>query len=450
MLEFRYSGPRWPRMNVLRSITEFCFGCFLVVLIFIASACRSAGGINEGPTSTPPPDIQAAIQVFRDLSPTVPSKHEDAIVEVWNSLSRDYIEKDDLDPNFLSKAAIEAMVEAQGSAQGDLNPDVMVQAAVEAMLETLEDPYTSYLDPDEYKRYEENSEGKFEGIGAYVDLIDGRITITAPIPNTPAAKAGIQPGDVILEVNGISTKGWSLIESIIQIRGPKGTKVRLLVQHPDTNGTTLVEITRDVIETTSMHWKILRTGIAYIEISMFAENTDEALTDALQTINKENPAGIILDLRNNLGGLLSTTVNIASHFLEDGLVLYSINGDGDRTDYEVKSGGLAHNTPLVVLINQFSASASEVLSGTLQDHDRAILIGTSTFGKGSVNLPVSLSNGGGLYFTIGRWYSPNGHLIEGDGLEPDITVEASLRPSEDRQLEAAIEYLSDQINVASP
>ena len=399
--------------------------------------------------SYPPADIDAVVQLWSSLSQTTPSPEENTIVEVWNNLSQDFVEKDKLDARALSQAAIEAMLEVQENGQDKLDPDVLSQVAIEAMLEVLGDPYTTYLDPDAFTRYVDNSDGKFEGIGAYVDLVDGHITITAPIPDTPAEKAGIQPGDVVLEVDGMSTEGWSLIESIIHIRGPKGTPVHLLVQREDTPDPTLIEIIRGVIQIESVRWEMLPGGIAHLEIITFAENTDEAVADALKEIENQDAQGIILDVRNNLGGLLSTTINMASQFLKDGLVLYSIDGNGNRTDYKVKSGGLALDIPLVVLVNQFSASASEVLSGALQDHERAILIGTSSFGKGSVNLPKSLSDGSGLYFTIGRWYSPNGNLIEGTGLEPDIWVEAGDTDNKDTQLERALEYLGARIGATS-
>ena len=437
-------------MNHMRSRPTFYLAILLLALTAVGTACGALGVASDPPTPTPPADIEAVVQLWSRLSQTTPTPEENTIVEVWNNLTQDFVEKDDLDASALSRAAIDAMLAVLGDdGQDTLDPDVLSQVAIEAMLQALGDPYTTYFNPDEFTRYLDNSEGKFEGIGAFVDLVDGRITITAPIPDTPAERAGIQPGDVILEVDGMSTEGWSLIESIIHIRGPRGTPVLLLVRREDSPNPTLIEIVRDVIQIESVGWEMLPGNIAYLEISTFADNTDEAVADALKEIEKQGARGIILDVRNNLGGLLSTTVNLASQFLTDGLVLYSVDGDGNRTDYEVKSDGLAPDIPLVVLVNQLSASASEVLSGALQDHERAILIGTSTFGKGSVNLPKRLSDGAGLYFTIGRWYSPDGHLIEGEGLEPDIRVEAGSTDDEDPQLDRALEYLGAQIGAAS-
>ena len=471
MLELSYSRLDDPMMNRMCSKSICILAFMLMALTAIGTACGTFGGASNPPTPTPPADIAAVVQLWSSLSQTTTSPEENTIVEVWNSLSQDFVEKGDLDAYALSQAAIDAMLEVQGDGENKLNPEVLSQVAIEAMLETLGDPYTSYLDPDEYKLYAEDSQGKFQGIGARVDLVDSRLTIIEPLPNTPAERAGIEAGDMILEVDGVSTEGWRLIESVIKIRGPEGTSVRLLIQRQNVPEPVLVEIVRSVIQLDSLRWEMLPGKVAYVGITSFADNTDEILADALKEIKKLDAQGIILDVRNNLGGFLSTTVNVASQFLKDGLVLYSIDGDGDKTDYVVKPGGLAQDIPLVVLVNQFSASGSEVLSGALQDHERAILIGTTTFGKGSVNLPKRLSNGSGLYFTIGRWYSPNGRLIEGDGLEPDIFVRAGciddenpqleITPEpgvqvrvgctdgEDPQLERALDYLEAQVSATS-
>lgn len=436
-------------MNRMRPRPTLLLTTLLLALTTVMVACGAIGVAPNPHTPTPPAEIEDVTELWSKLSQATTSPEENIIVEVWNNLSQEFVEKDMMDASALSRAAIEALLEVQQDGQDQMDPDVLSEVAIEAMLKALGDPYTTYLNPNEYKRYVENSEGKFEGIGAYVDLIDGHITITAAIPHTPADRAGVLPGDVVLEVDGVSTKGWSLIESIIHIRGAKGTPVLLLVQRDDSPNPTLIEIIRDVIQMESVRWEMLPGNIAYIEISTFAENTDEAVAEALREIEMQDAEGMILDVRNNLGGLLSTTVNTASQFLKDGLVLYSVDGDGTRTDYEVKSGGLALDIPLALLVNQFSASASEVLSGALQSHERAILIGTTTYGKGSVNIPKSLSNGASLYFTIGRWYSPNGRLIEGEGLEPDVLVETGGSGDEDPQLEMALEYLNTQIATTS-
>jgi carboxyl-terminal processing protease len=436
-------------MNRTLSKSTFFLAILLMASMAIGVACGSLGAASNPITPTPPADIDAVVEIWERLSQTTASPESNTIVEVWNSLSEDFVEKDDLDSQSLSQTAIDAMLEYQSDSQDRPDPELLAQAAIEGMLDALGDPYTSFLDPDEYALYTEDSQGKFEGIGARVDLVNSRLTIIEPMPNSPAERAGIQPGDVILEVDDASTEGWSLIESVIRIRGAEGSTVRLLVQHQNAVEPVVIEIVRSVIQLESISWEMLPGEIAYVKLSTFADNTDEILADTLKEMGELGAQGMILDLRNNGGGFLSTTVNIASQFLTDGLVLYAVDGDGHRTDYQVKSNGLAQDIPLVVLVNRFSASASEVLSGALQDHERAILVGTTTFGKGSVNLPKRLNNGSGLYFTVGRWYSPEGRLIEGEGLEPDIRVEAGDIEDEDPQLERALEYLETQVAAMS-
>ena len=280
-----------------------------------------------------------------------------------------------------------------------------------------------------------------------MELSDSKLTIVEPIPGTPAFKAGIEAGDVILAVNGESTLGWSLLESVTKIRGPKGTRVDLLIQRTGILEPFQVEITRSSINDESVTMKMTEEDFAYIKISCFCDDTDEELENILTLVSNENPVGVVLDLRNNLGGLLSTTVNIADLFLGKEIVLYAIDGDGNRTDYFTESDSQI-DLPMVVLVNEFSASASEVLSGAFQDHDRAEIVGTKTFGKGSVNLPKKLSDQSALYYSIARWYSPDGNMIEGKGIKPDFTVEAiqEKNPEKDLQLETALKRLTFLIN----
>ncbi|MBF8268079.1 MAG: hypothetical protein HW388_1587, partial [Dehalococcoidia bacterium] len=357
--------------------------------------------------------------------------------------------KDNLDAATLSKAAIDAMYDAAKDSGDSLSADILTEAAIDGMLKALGDPYSAYLSPHEYDMTMGDIEGQFEGIGAVVGLREGRIIIVAPLPDTPAEREGILPGDVILEVDGASTEGWSLTETVLKIRGLKGTTVRLRVQHENAPESTYVDIVRGVIKLESVQWRMLPGGIAYVSISGFTESTNESLADALGEMKEQGAVGMVLDLRDNPGGLLSTTVEVASQFLREGLVLYSIDGDGKRVDYPVEKGGSTPDTPLVVLVNGLSASGSEVLAAALQDHGRAVLIGTTTFGKGSVNTPKLLGNGSGLFFTIARWYSPDGRLIEGKGLEPDIWVEEEPDGDRDPALEKALEHLGALVAAGS-
>ncbi|MDE2860795.1 MAG: S41 family peptidase [Chloroflexota bacterium] len=401
------------------------------------------------PTPTPPADISAVVDVWEQLSGADASTDHNAIVEVWNTLDSCFVERETLDVEALGAAAIDAMT-SQATVLDQPDSEHLSLVAIEAMLDVVDDPYTTFFTPDEYALYSEDSEGKFGGIGATVGLKDERITITAPLPDTPAERAGIRPGDVILAVDGESTEGWTVTESVLRIRGPEGTPVRLRVLHEGAEEPVEIEIVRGTIEITSVEWRLLPDGIAHVEISSFSSNTDEQMTATIEKAIEMGVRAMILDLRNNPGGLLSTTVNIASQFLVDGLVLYSVDGNDHRIEYEVRPDGLAPDIPLVVLVNNGSASGSEVLAGALRDHDRAVLIGENTFGKGSVNLPHNLVDGSGLYCTIGRWYSPDGHLIEGEGLAPDIEVEPGTDEDQDLQLDRAVEYLQSQVAAGAP
>ena len=216
--------------------------------------------------------------------------------------------------------------------------------------------------------------------------------------------------------------------------------------HLNTTDPELIAITRGVIPLNSVRLEMLEGGIGYLRLSSFSGTTNGELEDAIERFDSSNGTGLVLDLRNNPGGLVSAVVAVASQFLDDGLVLYQIDARGRRTDWEVKSGGIAHDVPLVVLVNEFSASASEVLSGALRDHDRAEIVGTTTFGKGSVSRLKALSDGGGLYYSYGRWYTPNDRLIEGNGIVPDIVVPQGLGAQGDLQLEKALESLSDVVS----
>ena len=343
------------------------------------------------------------------------------LAEVWQLLEREHVDGKDLDGQVLSDGAIRGMLQALG------------------------DPYAAYLRPDQYAVESQDIQGFFEGIGAEVGMRDGRITILAPLPGAPAEKAGILPGDIILEIDGGGTQGLSLLEAVRLIRGPKGTSVELLVLHLNDADPVLIAIARGVIPLTSVRLEILESGIGYLRLSSFSGTTNGELEEALERFKASGGDRFVLDLRNNPGGLVSAVVDVASQFLDEGLVLYQIDARGRRTDWEVKSGGNAHDIPMVVLVNEFSASASEVLSGALRDHDRAEIVGTTTFGKGSVNNLWQLDDGSGVNFTVARWYTPSGDQIEGDGIDPDFLAETPVNGDHDTQLERAIEILNESI-----
>jgi len=327
------------------------------------------------------------------------------VQEVWNILFRDYVEPDRLDSTALSRAAIDGI------------------------LKELNDPYTSYLNANDFKLGMSSLEGTFQGIGAHVTVKDGRLTVIAPIAGSPAEKAGIRPGDAILKVDGVATDNLSLAEAVLKIRGQEGTPVTLLIQHEGEADPVEIVIIRARVEISSVSGE-MRGDIAYIQITEFSENTDEELLSVLEALTP-NARGIVLDLRSNPGGLLDTVVEIASHFLKDGTVVMVRDNDQTITTLNVRKVAFTTDLPMVVLVDSHSASGSEVLSGALQDRHRALIAGTTTFGKGSVNILRQLSDGSGLYVTTARWLTPDGRLIEGQGIVPDeeltVTGEDAIR-----------------------
>ena len=340
---------------------------------------------------------------------------------------------------------VRGLLQREHFSRDSLDDEELSRGAVKGLLEALDDPYATYVEPEQHELDSQDFQGFFQGIGAEVTLRNGRFTIVTPLPDTPAEKAGLRPGDVILEINGESTDGISLQEAVSKIRGPVGESVDLVILRITGGEPIDITIVRDTIKVESVRLAMLVGRIARLTVSSFSGNTEQELAKALESLKRLEARGIILDLRNNPGGLLTAVVETTSHFLEDGLVLYEVDGNGRQKDWHVRSGGLARDIPLVVLVNGGSASGSEVMAGAIKDAGRAPIVGTKTFGKGSVNTLRTLSDGAGLYFTIARWYTPNGTLIEGEGLEPDIEVENPEDGSEDLQLDRAIELLEAEV-----
>ena len=301
----------------------------------------------------------------------------------------------------------------------DLSVAEFQESAIRGLIEVLEDPYSAYLTQQQFGMAADFS-GQFDGIGAQVSRQNEQIVIVAPIEGSPAERAGIRAGDVVVGINGESLIGKSLTEAVLKIRGPKGTPVTISVIHLGDTTQADITIVRDSITIPSVTSRMEEPGIGYVRIISFVDPTGRQLREALEELLDQGAEGLVLDLRNNGGGLVSAAVEVTSQFVSDGLVLRSVDPDGRKTEFKVQSGGLAREIPLVVLVNGFTASAAEIVSGALQDHDRAILVGETTFGKGSVNLFTGLEDGSGLVITIARWLTPNGRLIEGNGLAPDV------------------------------
>ncbi len=317
-----------------------------------------------------------------------------------------------------------------------LNTANMTRSAIEGIIDTLNDPYTAYFTNEEYRYFTESLQGEYVGIGAIVTLKEGNLTIVAPIPGSPAEKAGIKADDIILEIDGEPTAGLALDIAVSKIKGPEDTIVRLLIQRASEAQPLLIEITRSKVELPSVTYK-LQENIACISIFQFTQHTDTELIKVLQQIEQDNAKGIVFDLRNNGGGLLDVAVAVASHFLTSGIVVTTRESEGEITEYKVDTNSLHTELPMVLLVNENTASASEVVAGALQDYGRAIIAGNTTYGKGSASVVFTLDDGSALNVTIARWLTPNGRLIEGKGIEPDIKLELT----GDDAVQWAVNYL---------
>ena len=331
-----------------------------------------------------------------------------------------------------------------------LEPKRLSDGAIRGMLEALEDPHASYLSAEQHSREQEGYRGYFEGIGAQVTLTEAGLTVIAPIPGAPAEEAGIRAGDLILAVDGADIDGLTLIESVNLIRGPGGTEVTLLVRHVGDFQDVNITVTRGRIPIESTAFRMLDDGIGHLWVYSFSNTTEDEVRRALDELEEVGGRGLILDLRNNPGGLLASVISVTDLFLDSGTILYEIDAEGDRSDYEAARRGPATDVPLVVIVNQFSASASEIMAGAIQTSGRATVVGTSTFGKGSVNIARELSDGSAIYFTIRRWYLSDGTQIEGEGVTPDIEVESEahplpIDPEQDAALQRAFDVLEEQI-----
>jgi carboxyl-terminal processing protease len=339
-----------------------------------------------------------------------------------------------------------------------LDPKKMFYGAIKGLVASLDDPYTFFLTPEENKQSKDDLGGKFEGIGAQLGLKDNRIVIIAPLKDSPAEKAGIRAGDYVIKVDKQSVKGWTLMQVVSKIRGPKGTKVLLTL---DRNGKEYsVEITRNqiIVKSVELTYEV-KNGcksdckkIAYLKINQFGENTNNEWNTAVEEIvskwKSKEIYGLVLDVRDNPGGYLDSAVYLASEFIPLGkLVVKQESSSSESRKYYVERDGQLLNIPMTVLINKGSASASEILSGALRDYNRAQLIGEKSFGKGSVQEALDLKNGAGLHVTVAKWILPKGDWINSKGIEPQIKVENiikegnTLTKETDKQLEKAIEVV---------
>jgi carboxyl-terminal processing protease len=321
----------------------------------------------------------------------------------------------------------------------------LMRGAISGMLQSLGDAHTAYMTPDEYTQANTALGGEYEGIGAIVDITGDYLKIVSPMPDSPAEKAGIKVGDLIIAVDGQDMTGVDGQLVLKKVKGPAGTQVTLTIQRAGTDQPIDITVTRAKITQSSVSYKMLDSGIAYVALSTFGDNSTKDLKAALKDLMSQNPKGLVFDLRYNGGGYLNTAVEVTSQFINSGYVLFEQYGDGTRTEFEALKGGLALDIPMVVLVNEGSASASEITAGALQDAGRAKLVGVTTYGKGTVQDWRALQdNQGAVRITIARWLTPKERQINGTGLTPDVEVkmtDADITAGRDPQLDKAVELL---------
>ena len=389
-----------------------------------AEAAESATAV-PGPSATPIPTTEVVIEPATTIEPAtrlpVQLKIEDLelIEEVWGIIDNEF----------------------DGSLPSE---DDVIYNAIRGSLEVLDDDFTRFVPPDVAKRSREQLEGGFEGIGAFVDLSeDGYLIITLPIAGQPADIAGLRTGDTVTHVDGRSVRGKLMEEIITEVRGPKGSSVTLTVRRESEPEPLDITIVRDLIEYPVVEAEMLEQNIAYVRLTSFNSNATERLEETLAPLLEQAPRGLIIDLRGNPGGFLSQSVSVADLFLDEGIVVYQRDSSGQEEVFSSDDGDLAEQIPLTVLVGPGSASASEIVAGAVQDRGRGVIIGETTFGKGSVQVPRTLSDGSELRVTIARWYTPNNATIDGLGIVPDIVVEtrADSDGDEDAQLQMAVAYI---------
>lgn len=333
-------------------------------------------------------------------------------------------------------------------------PDKMIDGAIEGMLDSLGDNgHTRYLSPETARSEREELSGKFEGIGAYIDVKDGLPLIVQPMEGSPAEQAGLRPNDVILKVDGTEVHGITVTELRSRVRGPKDTQVTLTVQHVGDSAPVDITITRAEIKTPSVSWRMLPNNVALVHLNQFAERAGEEIKQALSDARAQGAKAVVLDLRNNPGGYVNELVSVATQFLPtDTTVLIEQDRGGSQTPYKTAEGGVATDMPLVVLINSNSASSAEILAGALQDAGRARLVGEPTFGTATVLRTFNLNGGAQVRIGTAQWLTPKGEVVRGKGIQPDEMVALApeavpLTPANAAKLDAQALLSSDDVQL---
>lgn len=320
----------------------------------------------------------------------------------------------------------------------------LLYGAMAGSVAGLGDPHSVFFDPETNSKFMEEMKGNFEGIGAEIAIKKDQLVIVAPLADSPAAKADLKSGDKILAIDGKDTAGMNLDYAVSIIRGAKGTEVVLTISRDGWEDSKEVKVVRDTIKIDSVQWRMLDNNIALLEVKYLNEDTSADFNDTVMEIVNKNPSGVILDLRNDPGGYLDTAIDIASEWVEDGVIVSEKGKGGDVITHKANGRARLKDFKTVVLINKGSASGSEIIAGALQDYKLATLVGETSFGKGSVQTMFPLDDGSAIKLTIARWYTPNENLIDGEGIDPDISIELSdedFSNDKDPQLDKAIELL---------
>ena len=374
-------------MSILKKMSWVTFGTILGVILVLGTSVLAKNVLDDTSGS-----------VNNEIN--LPLSELRSFVEVYERISKHYVEP--------------------------VDDKKLLEGAISGMLSNL-DPHSAYLPPKNFKKMEEHTTGDFGGLGMEVAMENGLIKIVSPIDDTPAKRAGILSGDLVIKLDDQRVKGKTLMETIKIMRGKPGTKIKLTILREGEGKPLVLELTRAIIKTTSVKQKLLMSNIGYVRISQFQLRTGGDLLKAISTLEEENKQslnGLVLDLRNNPGGVLRAAVEVSDAFLSDGLIVYTEGRNkSSKITFEAKEGDAMKGLPIVVLINEGSASASEIVAGALQDHKRALIIGRESFGKGSVQTLMPLNNGGAIKVTTARYYTPNGHSIQAKGIVPDIVID---------------------------
>ncbi|MES1924512.1 S41 family peptidase [Salinisphaera sp. T31B1] len=371
----------------------------------IRSALLIAGSIILGMTAAIGPSAvaqsQPSVAPADDGDQGLPLDELRTFVEILNRVKQGYVE--------------------------DVSDQNLLENSIRGMLDGL-DPHSAYLNKEEFRELSISTSGKFGGLGIEVQLQNGFVRVVAPIDDSPAAKAGIQAGDLIVRIDDAAVKGMSLSEAVRKMRGDVGSDITLTVLREGRDEPFKVTLKRAVVRVESVKSRMLDRGYGYVRITQFSSNTGDALKQAIETLQSKAGAdglhGIVLDLRNNPGGVLSAAVDVSDAFLDSGGIV-SIRGRAPNTDqqFDANPGDMLYGAPMVVLVNEGSASASEIVAGALQDDSRAVIMGHRTFGKGSVQTLIPLANGAALKLTTARYYTPSGRSIQAEGIQPDVGIQ---------------------------